>query len=146
METIKNISKWFDNWGYRRTVVENLDKYFIFFYVPSHSKKIIYVICLQKNNCYIHIGNVYLANNIVQIGFNNVINENEMTSDILLANILNITDQINQEEHIEYYDEAMKYTQKFKDVMQIITQYIEQDGDLGRASLWVDKLQKLEAL
>lgn len=124
MEKICTICKWLDNWGYEKVIAERSGRCVVLFYKRSEPMSIIYAICSLENNMYIHIGNIYRADNIVKVGYNNAINADKMTADIILTNISKITEQIDEEERIEYADEAMKYKQKFSDVIPIITQYI----------------------
>lgn len=124
METICTICEWLDNWNYEKIVAERSDRCIVLFYKRSNSMSIIHAICSLENDGYIHIGNIYLTNNIVKVGYSNAIKADKITADIIRANISKITDQVAAEEQIEYADESMKYKQRFRDVMPIITKYI----------------------
>lgn len=124
METICTICECLDNWNYETVVAERSDRCIVLFYKRSDSMSIIHAICSLENDGYIHIGNIYLTNNIVKVGYSNAIKADKITADIIRANISKITEQVAAEEQIEYADESMKYKQRFRDVMPIITQYI----------------------
>lgn len=124
METIHMICSWLDKWGYNKVIAKRPDSSIILFYNHSDITRVIYVVGIYKHDKHIHIGNVYLEDKTAKVGYVNAIKATEITADALFAQISEVTKLIDKEDAIEYYDELMKYPQKFTDVMPIITQYI----------------------
>lgn len=123
MKTIQKICKWLDNRSYDRVIAKHSDGYIILFYDHAEAMSAIYVLSVYEHEKLIYIGNVF-CDGVAKVGYTSAIKTTEMTADTLFVKISEVAKQIDKEENLEYYDELMKHSQKFKEVMPIITQYI----------------------
>lgn len=125
MDKLETISDWLEQSGFDTIIVtDSKTPIALLFY--SHldtdtSKRIIYAIHLDDNLCC--IGNVYYRGKKIEMGFFNAISITDISPEALLDNLSRLTEQIEIEEKIEYYDRLMYQSQKYKDVTAIIKQF-----------------------
>lgn len=125
MNRIQTIGNWLEDLGYEVVFASKGKIDTILFYPKTTdkdcAKRVIYALSIFDALC--HIGNISYIGQNLEIGYYNAIRITDITPEILLDNILNITEDIKDKENTDYYDTLMYKSQKFDDVVSLIKQF-----------------------